>query len=138
VYPHIAVQNAFRLTDSDIVCYPDKGATVKYTKLYTFPHIFGSKVRDQATGWIMGYELPYRCDGQRVLIVDDICDGGKTFEILTADLFKNGAEEVNLFVTHGIFSKGLRPLYNAGISNIFTNKGRVISMSDGGIGYKEL
>ena len=72
-----------------------------------------------------------------MLIVDDICDGGKTFELLAEQLYSNGAEEVNLFVTHGLFTKGLRPLKNAGIKRIFTNKGEAIQMADGGFGFRK-
>jgi len=57
------------------------------------------------------------------MIVDDICDGGATFILLAKELYAAGAKEVNLFVTHGIFSKGLIPLYEAGIKRIFTQDG---------------
>ena len=130
-YPHQAVQRAYHGTLSDLVCYPDKGAVEKYTKQYHYQHIYGEKVRDQATGYITHYTLIGR-PSERVLIIDDICDGGKTFEILAKDLYEAGAKEVNLFVTHGIFSKGLRPLKAAGIRRIFTHEGEIIPMSDGG------
>ena len=42
------------------------------------------------------------------LILDDICDGGGTFTGLSHVLRGTyGARAVDLFVTHGIFSKGL-------------------------------
>jgi phosphoribosylpyrophosphate synthetase len=78
------------------------------------------------------------CKDKRVLIVDDICDGGKTFELLAKDLYNAGAEEVNLFVTHGLFSKGLIPLKLAGIKRIFTNKGQAIIMHDSGVGFRKI
>lgn len=136
-YPHQAVQRAYQETRSDLVCYPDKGAVEKYTQIYHYKNIHGEKVRDQATGYITHYTLIGRPIGNRVLIIDDICDGGKTFEILTKDLYEAGAEEVNLFVTHGIFSKGLRPLKNVGIKRIFTHKGEAIIMPDGELGYRK-
>lgn len=109
----------------DLVCYPDKGANSKYSKEYDYPHVFGNKTRDQLTGHITGYELYGDVYGKRVLIVDDICDGGATFQILTKDLLANGAKEVALFVTHGIFSKGVRTLFDAGIARVFTADGEV-------------
>lgn len=139
VYPHGPVQQAFTITRSEIVCYPDKGAKNKYQDLYKFDaRIFGNKTRDQATSRITGYELVGECTDRRILIVDDICDGGATFKILAAALYEGRAEDVNLFVTHGLFSQGLKPLFNAGISRIFTNKGEAIQMSDGGFGFRKI
>lgn len=133
VYPHGPVYRAFFQTESDIVCYPDHGAQDKYSRIYDFhPYIYGEKVRNQLTGHIESYNVVGDCRDKRVLIVDDICDGGKTFELLADQLHVMGAEEVNLFVTHGIFSKGLRNLYNSDIERIFTNKGEAVRCSDGG------
>lgn len=44
------------------------------------------------------------------LIVDDICDGGGTFMGLAEELKKKNAGNLYLYVTHGIFSKGLDEL----------------------------
>lgn len=131
VYPHGPVNRAFKMTNSEIVCYPDKGAKDKYQNLYKFEaRIYGNKTRDQATGRITGYELHGSCQDRRILIVDDICDGGATFKILAAELYDKGAEDVNLFVTHGLFSQGLKPLLSAGISRIFTNEGEALYRHD--------
>jgi phosphoribosylpyrophosphate synthetase len=126
------------ITESSVACYPDKGARVKYTDFYNLPSIHGNKIRNQDTGHIEQYDLFGNCEGKRILIVDDICDGGATFVLLADQLYANGAEEVNLFVTHGIFSKGLKPLRNAGIKRIFTNKGEAITMNDGDLGYRKI
>ena len=45
-----------------------------------------------------------------VLIVDDISDGGASFKFLAQKLKAEGFQKVGLFVTHGIFSKGLKVL----------------------------
>src|SRR3990170_3077399 len=45
--------------------------------------------------------------------------------------------EVNLFVTHGIFSKGLKTLYESGINYIFTQNGEVSELK-GEITYRRL
>lgn len=110
---------------ADMICYPDKGAREKYLKLYTFPceMIFGDKVRDQLTGHITSFKFDGNVKDKRVLIVDDICDGGATFTILAKDLLASGAKSVVLFVTHGIFSKGTRVLFDAGIKRVFTKDG---------------
>lgn len=123
-YPFGALKDALKLTSADIVCYPDKGALTKYSKVYSaLTHIYGEKVRDQLTGNITSYELIGDPAGKSVLIVDDICDGGMTFKILAKDLLAKGARDVNLFVTHGIFSKGLKTLHESGIKRIFAQDG---------------
>jgi ribose-phosphate pyrophosphokinase len=84
--------------------------------------VFCSKKRDPLTGHLSGFEIKNynpnpNADGQDLLIVDDICDGGGTFVGLAKELRKAGAKKVYLYVTHGIFSKGL-PL--EGIDRVFT------------------
>lgn len=140
IYPHTMVALALEVTDSNMICYPDNGARTKYVEVYDtlLPYIYGEKVRDQATGYISSYKLVGNCRDAKVMIIDDICDGGRTFEILTQDLYQHGAEEVNLFVTHGLFTKGLKHLFNVGIERIFTAKGEAIGMSDGGFGFRSL
>lgn len=48
--------------------------------------------------------------GKDCFIVDDICDGGATFICLSKKLKEMDATKVILYVTHGIFSKGLDEL----------------------------
>lgn len=137
-YPHGPVTRVYKASASDVVCYPDAGAISKYNSIYDFPQVvWGSKTRDQSTGKILFYALHGEVKGKRVLIVDDICDGGATFELLADSLYRAGAQVVNLFVTHGIFSKGLRPLHQANIVHIYTAKGEAVNGVDG-IVYKEL
>lgn len=136
-YPIKELQNVIDLTQSDLVCYPDKGAVSKYTEIYQYPWIYGEKVRDQLTGNILSYTLIGECAGRNVLIVDDICDGGMTFKLLTKDLLAAGAKEVNLFVSHGIFSKGLRTLKESNIKRVFTKDGEVGEHQDN-ITYRRL
>lgn len=126
LYPIDPVKRIQKLTNSDVLCYPDKGAVKKYSEIYlNTPFIYGEKVRDQSTGNILSYEVIGDCKDKNILIVDDICDGGMTFKILAKDLLEKGAKEVNLFVTHGIFSKGLRTLTESGIKRVFTVDGEI-------------
>src|ERR1700722_6455547 len=128
-YPTEQLLKALNETRSDAVCYPDKGAVEKYTQLYLgTPYMYGEKVRDQRTGKILSYQLKTNNKyepqiGDRILIVDDICDGGATFILLAKELISRGITDVNLFVTHGIFSKGLKVLFDAGIKRVFTQDG---------------
>jgi ribose-phosphate pyrophosphokinase len=126
LYPFIELDKAWTATESELAAYPDKGAAGKYAHLYHFDYVCGQKVRDQSSGDIMTYDLVqqhHRVEGKKVLIVDDICDGGATFVCLAKSLYSAGATSVNLFVTHGLFTKGLEPLFNAGIRRIFSKKG---------------
>lgn len=127
LWPFKEVRQVFAQQGSDIVCYPDKGALVKYTKLFPeLPFMHGEKNRDPITGNILSYQIMGDPKGQNVLIIDDICDGGMTFRLLAKDLLNAGAKQIDLFVTHGIFSKGLKVLLDAGITSVFTKEGQVV------------
>ncbi len=111
----------------DVVCFPDKGAAERYGNADAFgnaPIIHCEKIRNQATGEITGLKVvgatPDLLTDKRVLIVDDICDGGMTFIKVSEALQSFQPRLVDLAVSHGIFSKGKHVLHAAGIKNIFT------------------
>lgn len=143
VYPQKLVEQIAQDMAGDtetLFCYPDKGALTKYTKVYELSfrrYVYGEKVRDQSTGNITSYKLVGDVAGKNVLIVDDICDGGATFKLLAKDLLAAGAKEVNLFVTHGIFSRGLQTLFDSGIKRIFTQDGEASEVQQQ-IAYRRL
>jgi len=122
----VAQYNALPNIKHDILCYPDKGAVLKYSVLYKTDYAYGEKVRDQLSGNILNYALFGNVKNKSVLIVDDICDGGATFIFLTKALLEAEAKEVNLFVSHGLFTKGIKILKDAGINRIFTKQGEII------------
>lgn len=139
-FPIDVIARVLSETKCDMFCYPDKGAVNKYTSVYNEfrkPTCYGEKVRDQLTGNITSYKLVGNPSGKNVLIIDDICDGGMTFKILAKDLLAAGAKSVVLFVTHGIFSKGVRTLKEAGIQKVFTSVGEA-SDYEGSIMYRKL
>lgn len=80
-----------------------------------------TKERDVATGTLTGFALVSGdVAGKDVLIVDDLCDAGGTF-IGSAQVLRDaGARSVSLYVTHGVFSKGVENLLNNGIDAIYT------------------
>lgn len=125
--PIYAVADAVRAlieTKSDIICFPDAGARDKYAELFgETPRVHAHKVRDQSTGELTFRNIIGDVKDKNILIVDDICDGGGTFIGVTNMLYLRGAKEVNLFVTHGLFTKGLQPLFDVGIKRIFSIKG---------------
>lgn len=126
LYPTAGIEYTFKENGYDIACYPDKGAVAKYTKLYSLPYINADKVRDQLTGAILGLQVSGDVEGKKILIIDDICDGGMTFQVLARQLYAKGAKQVDLYVSHGLFTKGTQVLTDAGIVNIYTSKMKVI------------
>ena len=68
------------------------------------------KVRNQRTGQITHYEMGDLYEEGTYIVVDDICDGGGTFNLL-AEAFDadelGKSSNLELIVSHGIFSKGL-------------------------------
>lgn len=80
---------------------------------------YAEKVRDPQTGRITETRVPDDIPAQPVLVVDDICDGGRTFLELAAALRDKTRQPLYLYVTHGIFSKGLTEL-KARYTEIFT------------------
>ena len=69
-----------------------------------------TKSRDTMTGNITSTTIHGDVKGKNIMIVDDICDGGATFIELSKLLKEQGAGDIYLYVTHGIFSKGLSVL----------------------------
>jgi ribose-phosphate pyrophosphokinase len=93
---------------SKLVICPDAGAEKRIQKLRV-PYVMATKIRDVKTGDIIDtklYDYENKVPGKDVIIIDDICDGGRTFIELAKVLKAHGAASVSLYVTHGIFSKG--------------------------------
>lgn len=96
------------------VISPDAGAEKRagaVARDLKVPLLHGWKTRDVETGKISGFGMEYATgypDG-RVLVVDDICDGGGTFLGL-ADVIREDGLWPDLYVTHGIFSQGTEKL----------------------------
>jgi len=107
--------------------YPDKGAAKRYGA--DSKSITCDKIREPLTGKIEGLTITGTVEPRHYLIIDDICDGGRTFIEVAKKLYEAGASEVSLYITHGIFSKGLEPLHEAGIHRIFTHKGEVSKLT---------
>lgn len=101
-----------------VLVSPDNGASKKVyelAKLLNLPVIEAGKVRCTKTGNIIKTTLTQIPDSDiiqscsRLVVVDDICDGGRTFIELAKEL-KQFYKPLELVVTHGIFSKGLSEL----------------------------
>jgi ribose-phosphate pyrophosphokinase len=93
---------------------PDAGALKKTYNLSKamggIPVIQCSKKRDVTNGDILGVSISNASHDvkqyENLIIVDDICDGGRTFIELAKELRKHNGGHIKLFVSHGIFSKG--------------------------------
>lgn len=126
---------------------PDAGA---YKKIFDVAKEFdiqnvvtANKVRDLKTGKILSTEIPNlpgstgdtdsANDGMKYVIIDDICDGGRTFiELAKAIKKERISAKIYLVVTHGIFSAGFKELaqYFEGIYT--TNSYRDVPTNESG------
>lgn len=111
VYPHdvLARQTAY----AGIIA-PDKGAVRRAQAVADkmgIPLYTAEKTRNFETGKLSGYALDMPSDSvskhltERFLVVDDICDGGGTFMLLS-DAFRKLRPQggLDLYVSHGVFS----------------------------------
>jgi ribose-phosphate pyrophosphokinase len=111
------IDNRNGANDRIILVSPDGGAL---KKIYDVAEHFkiqkivtAMKHRDIQTGKITHTEVPvleHNYD-YKYVIVDDICDGGRTFiELAKAIHLQRPTADIYLIVTHGIFSAGLEEL----------------------------
>lgn len=112
--------------NSVVLVAPDAGSVKKIETLSKavggIPIIYGRKNRDLLTGEITNISVdnPELISGRNLLVVDDICDGGRTFVELAKVIKPHGPNSLSLFVTHGIFSKGLS-VFDDLYDNIFSD-----------------
>lgn len=110
-----------------VPCFPDRGAFIRYPIIGQSVQgyaLVGHKIRNELTGEIIEYNITGTFS-KTVLLVDDLCDGGKTFIEAAKVLDKMGVENIYLYTTHGIYSKGAQVLKDAGIKRIFNYNGEV-------------
>lgn len=129
----------------DRICLvsPDAGA---YKKIFDVAKKFGienvitaNKVRDMKTGKILRTEIPIldQQEDLKYVIIDDICDGGRTFtELAKAIRDSRPTAEVYLVVTHGIFSAGFDDLSKLFERIYCTNSYRDIADDEYGVKTK--
>lgn len=98
------------------VIAPDKGAIDRATRAANVLHVpvfKAEKTRDFETGKLSGFTCEELPKEGKLLLVDDICDGGGTFVGLADTLLSEqgiNRDRLDLWVTHGIFSKGFDDL----------------------------
>jgi len=97
-----------------VMVSPDAGASEKVRYLsekYNLDAIYCTKERDKESGYptvVLPTDVEYK--GKNFIVIDDICDGGRTFVNLGHKLKFCGAKDLYLYVTHGIFSNGFKAL----------------------------
>jgi len=102
-----------------MVVFPDKNALFKYGCHYEhIPYMYANKVRIQHSGEIGQIVLfePIPDNIESIYVIDDICDGGKTFIELLPLLPEHTVK--HLMTTYGIYSKGKQVLYDAGYTSV--------------------
>lgn len=108
-----------------IFLFPDAGAAKKYEKQYAdLGDIeFCTKKRNMETGTLSDTVVPdvSRYTDSWIFIIDDICDGGRTFLNMAEKMGRIAKTNTVLSVTHGIFSQGIAPLCNTFREVITTN-----------------
>ncbi len=117
-----------RLGHVDYIVAPDAGATTKAKEWFdrwtrgetlTTQFIQASKKRNEKgeiTETVID-GVDWLLPNSSCLIVDDICDGGRTFAELAKVLREKSASKVYLFVTHGILANGI---IGTGCDKVFT------------------
>lgn len=111
---------------------PDAGAMKKLLAFPEMPEfaqgiIECRKIRDFKTGEIIKtkvYDEDFCLKDKDLIILDDICDGGRTFVEIAKELKLRQPRSITLMVTHGFFTKGLR-VFDGLIDKIITHKGEV-------------
>lgn len=113
----------------DYLVSPDAGANKKVFALsqaIKIPMIRADKIRDTSTGDIIDtqvYATKEQIEGKRLLIVDDICAGGRTFKELAQKIKSIANCDIDLYVTHGFFNNSIdviNSILASGISYIHT------------------
>ena len=112
------IDNRNGAQDRIVLVSPDGGALKKIYDVaeeFKIPNIITAmKHRDIRAGKITHTEVPDLKgfnDDHKFVIVDDICDGGRTFiELAKAINLQRPTADIYLIVTHGIFSSGLTEL----------------------------
>ena len=107
---------------ADVILFPDAGSRRKYTQVYRnicekYPVIYAEKVRDlKDRGRILSSKIVDEngldLNDKTVLIVDDICVGGRTFQLASEALKEKGVKDVYLWVAHcenAVFDSPLLP-----------------------------
>lgn len=116
--------------DNSVLVCPDAGAIqrtqaiangINPQRQQAIEVIHCKKQRDPSTGKITTTAVNSPdLTGKTAVITDDICDGGATFMGIARQLRSLNCQNIILYVTHGIFSKGLT-VFDGLVDQVFTS-----------------
>lgn len=114
-----------QLIGSSVLISPDKGAVPRVTacaERFNRPMFIADKIRNPDNGQITGMKVDGLIDTteEDFLIIDDICDGGRTFIELAKILRPHTSGKIGLYVTHMISSQGFE-VFHGLIDFIYTS-----------------
>lgn len=94
-----------------VIISPDAGAMKTNQEIaqhFSLPHVVATKVRDIKTGEITATQVhtDMPLQGKDLLILDDICDGGRTFIELAKVLRAYNPLSIHLYTTISVSQKG--------------------------------
>lgn len=99
------------LGDDLYYIFPDKGANERYKRKNS---TCCEKVRDLTTGQILGLKIvdeEYVKNHNEFWVLDDLCDGGRTFEELAKKVREiNPQAKLNISITHAVNLVGIKRL----------------------------
>ncbi|MCH7337802.1 phosphoribosyltransferase family protein [Acinetobacter sp. NIPH 2699] len=124
-----ALMQILTANNTVLIC-PDAGATqrtlaiannINPQRQQAIDVIHCEKQRDPSTGKIRTTAVDSPdLTGKTAVITDDICDGGATFIGIAKQLRSLNCQNIILYVTHGIFSKGLA-VFDGLVDQVFTS-----------------
>lgn len=105
-----------KLEENTVLVFPDQGAAIRYSEKYPdTPNMFAAKQRD-ALGHIISYKLVTKApvnEDTKLLVIDDLCDGGRTFKELADILHEEyPINKTSIFITHCVNKSGIEVLCN--------------------------
>jgi ribose-phosphate pyrophosphokinase len=101
---------------------PDKGAVKRAQAVADklgLPLFKAEKKRDEGSGKLSGFTVEPLPSTGKLLLIDDICDAGGTFLGL-ADASGISKERLDLFVSHGVFSRNAETALPEKYGKVFT------------------
>lgn len=115
-----------KLPDDDFIyCLPDKGAALRYgSNGFIHKPIICTKKRDVETGKLTGFEIEELGDykeGSKIVVIDDLCDGGGTFIGIANKLRELNPQKLILSVTHAVQREGIEKVSSVYDNVIVTN-----------------